>query len=135
MKNIIFFLIFISCSFALAQSKEEIATTVVQNQLEAYNAKDINAFMKVFAKDAAIYNFGESKPIAKGKKQVKKVYANLFKNSPQLHSQVINRSVIGNNVLDYELITGRKNQKQPTKLIAIYEIENGLIQKATFIRE
>ena len=135
MKNILVSLIFSFCSIASAQSQEEIATAVVQAQLEAYNAKDINAFMKVFSKDAAIFNFGETKPIASGEEAVRKVYANLFKKSPDLHSLVINRSVIGSKVLDYELITGRQGQTEALKLIAIYEVENGLITKATFIRE
>lgn len=130
---VLFFLTF--SLYTSAQSQEEIATAVVQQQLEAYNAKDIDAFMKVFSEEIAIYNFGESTPIATGKENVREVYANLFQNSPNLHSMVINRSVLGRKVLDYELITGRKGNDELLKLIAIYEVENGLIFKATFVRE
>lgn len=135
MKNVICLVMLISSSFSFAQSKEEIATRVVQQQLEAYNAKDINAFMKVFSEDVAIFNFGEATPIAKGSTDVREVYANLFQASPDLHSKVINRTVIGNKVLDYELISGRKGNDKHLLLIAIYEIRDGLIYKATFIRE
>lgn len=134
MRNVIVILILSLSTAASAQRPEEIATAVVQKQLEAYNAKDIDAFMNVFSDDVAIYNFGNEEALAKGKKQVREVYASLFKNSPNLHSLVVNRSVIGNKVLDYELISGRQGNDELLKLIAIYEVENGLIKKATFIR-
>lgn len=135
MRTIYLVLCLFSTLFMSAQSQEEIAAAVVQAQLEAYNAKDIDAFMDVFSEDVAIFNFGEERPIAQGSESVREVYADLFASSPNLHSQVINRSIIGNTVLDYELITGRKEIQTPLKLIAIYEVENGLIKKATFIRE
>ena len=135
MRNLFIITIFSLATLASAQRPEEIATAVVQHQLEAYNAKDIDAFMDVFSENAAIYNFGKTDAIAKGTKEIRAVYFNLFKNSPNLHSLVINRSVIGNKVIDYELISGRQGYDETLKFIAIYEIENGLIQKATFIRE
>jgi hypothetical protein len=123
-------------SFAVhAQIIEEIATQVAQDQLIAYNNKDITNFMALFATDASIHNFGDCTPIAEGKEAIKNVYKKLFESSPNLHSQVINRTVLGNQVLDYELITGRENNDSVLKIIAIYEIENSLIKKATFIRE
>lgn len=135
MRNLLFFTLFCFSTLVSAQTKEEIAVSVVQAQLDAYNAKNIYAFMKVFSSDVAIYNFGEPEAIASGEVEVRAVYANLFENSPNLHSLVINRSVIGNKVIDYELISGRKGTEELLKLIAIYEVEDGLIKKATFLRE
>lgn len=134
MKKILFVLLLLS-AVSFAQSPEEKAVQVVQAQLEAYNQQDIKAFMKVFSEDISIYNFGDSNPIASGKEKVTEVYKNLFESSPNLHSQVVNRSVIGNTVLDYEIISGRQGSNEISKIIAIYEIEDGLIKKATFIRE
>lgn len=135
MRNLIMLLIFSLPTLTFAQTAEEVASKVVQAQLEAYNAKDIDAFMNVFSDDAGIYNFGEKKALAKGKEEVRSLYFNLFQNSSNLHSSVINRSVIGNTVIDYELISGRKGNDEMLKLIAIYEVKNGQIKKATFIRE
>lgn len=135
MRNLLFFTLFCFSTLVSAQTKEEIAVSVVQAQLDAYNAKNIDAFMNVFSSDVAIYNFGESEAIASGEVEVRAVYASLFENSPNLHSLVINRSVIGNKVIDYELISGRKGTEELLKLIAIYEVEDGLIKKATFLRE
>lgn len=130
----VLFSLFVSLSVG-AQSIEEIATQVAQDQLIAYNNKDIDSFIALFAEDASIHNFGESKAIAQGKENIREIYTKLFASSPNLHSQVVNRTVLGNKVLDYELITGRENSSEILKIIAIYEIENKLIKKATFIRE
>ena len=135
MRNLLILFILLFSINISAQRTEEIAVKVVQEQLDAYNAKDIDAFMNVFSTDAAIYNFGNEKALAKGAEEVRAVYTKLFINSPNLHSLVINRSVIGNKVIDYELISGRQNSDELLKLIAIYEVEDGLIIKATFLRE
>lgn len=134
MRKLILLLILLPFA-VLAQTSEEIATQVAQDQLIAYNNKDITNFIALFAVDASIYDFGERTPIAEGKEAIKNVYKKLFESSPNLHSQVINRTVLGNKVLDYELITGRENNDAVLKIIAIYEIENKLIKKATFIRD
>jgi len=113
-----------------AQSPEQ----VVQWQLEAYNAGDIDKFMSVFSDDIELWTLGESQPWSKGKDSVKAVYANLFVNSPNLHSVVMTRSVIGNKVIDYEKITGR-NGGDVLYLVMIYEVRDGKIFRATAVRE
>jgi hypothetical protein len=107
---------------------------VVQLQLEAYNEGDIDKFMSVFSEDIELWTLGESQPWSKGFDAVKTVYANLFKNSPDLHSVVLNRSVIGNKVIDYERITGR-NGGDELMLVMIYEVRDGKIFRATAVRE
>lgn len=118
----------VSC---LAQTPRE----VVQNQLDAYNAKDLDAFLEVFSEEAMAYNYGETEPFIKGKSNFKITYGNLFESSPQLHSKVISRQVIGNTVLDYEYITGRQGNSQPLLLIAIYVVKDAKIVRCDFIRE
>jgi hypothetical protein len=113
-----------------AQSPEQ----VVQLQLEAYNEGDIDKFMFVFSEDIELWTLGETKPWAKGQDSVRTVYANLFKNSPNLHSDVITRSILGNKVIDYERITGR-NGGDLIYLVMIYEVHEGKIFRATAVRE
>jgi hypothetical protein len=113
-----------------AQTPEQ----VVQLQLEAYNAGDIDKFMSVFSDDIELWTFGEAQPWAKGKDAVTKVYAKLFENSPELHSEIITRTVIGNKVIDYERITGR-NGGDVLSLVMIYEVRDGKIFRATAVRE
>jgi len=116
-------------------SIEERATLIVQRQLTAYNSKDIDAFVSLFAEDATLFNLGQDNPICTGKANIRTLYSTLFERSPNLHSEVVNRSVIGNKVIDYELITGRENQAELITVVAIYIIEDDLINKCYFIRK
>jgi hypothetical protein len=108
---------------------------VVQAQLVAYNAGDIDAFLAVFAEDAKLYRLGNDEPFAAGKEQLRTLYGKLFENSPDLHSEVTTRTVIGNRVIDYERITGRNGQAEPWFIVMIYEVEEGLIRRAWSLSE
>lgn len=110
-------------------------TDVVEAQLKAYNARDIDAFMAVFHQDVELWALGGDAPVAKGFDNVKELYTQLFEKSPNLHSAVINRSVIGNKVIDYEIITGRNNDDTPLYLVMVYEIKEGKIFRAYSVRE
>ena len=108
---------------------------VVQAQLVAYNAGDLDAFLAVFAEDAKLYRLGNDEPFAAGKEQLRTLYGKLFENSPELHSVVTNRTVIGNRIIDYERITGRNGQTEPWFIVMIYEVEEGLISRAWSLSE
>ena len=107
---------------------------IVEKQVEAYNTRNLEKFLDCHADDVQLFSFSESKPYSVGKENLKNVYQDVFENSPDLHTNIINRMVMGNIVIDHEIVTGRKGVDTST-IIAIYEIENGLISKARFIRE
>jgi hypothetical protein len=119
-----------STTDALAASSERI----VQAQLDAYNSRDMEAFIRVFHTDAEVYTFGDPKPKARGLEAVRNLYQTLFDQSPQLHSQLLNRIVIGNKVLDHELITGRAGVSTPVELVMLYELQDSTIRSAHAIR-
>lgn len=130
MKATISFLFAIITFTSFTQSPGDVA----EAQLKAYNAKDIDAFMAVFSDDVTLWNLGDTIPWANGANKAREVYANLFASSPDLHSEVLTRTVIGNKVLDYERITGRKGG-DVLFLIMVYEVRDGKIFRATAIRE
>lgn len=107
---------------------------IVQKQLDAYNARDIDTFVSMHAPDAELYSFSETAPFVKGQEQIRTIYSEIFKNSPNLHSKLIHRIVLGNKVIDHEEITGRKGV-DVLEFIAIYEVDDTSIVKAHFIRE
>lgn len=125
---VLLFLVISSLSFSQGPSD------ITEAQLKAYNAHDIDAFMAVFSEDVALWNLGDSTFWASGAAQVRTIYAKLFATSPDLHSEVLSRTVIGNKVLDYERITGRKGS-DVLFLVMVYEIKDGKIFRATAIRE
>ena len=114
--------------FSQAQSPLEVA----QAQLDAYNNQDIDAFAAVFAEDAEVYrNIGDTIPSMVGRDQIHQRYGSMFESNPDNKSTLMGRMVQGNFVFDHEYITGRN---EPFKLMAIYEVEDGLIVRCWFAR-
>lgn len=114
----------------MAQSSEKI----VQQQLDFYNNRDLKGFMSLFSEDAELINQSDGKVLAKGKGEVEKLYSNLFQQSPNLNSQLDNRMVLGNTVIDHERITGRMGNSEEIELIVIYEVIESKIFRCTVIR-
>lgn len=133
-RNVIFCTLLCLPGWGFAQISSDTAVAVVQKQLDAYNQRDLAAFTALFHADAALYNLGNNTPIAEGIEAITQLYAKLFAQSPKLRSDVVSRQVIGNKVLDYEIITGRANGAEPVYLIAVYEVEAGKIKRCYFIR-
>ncbi|MBD2748314.1 nuclear transport factor 2 family protein [Microvirga sp. BT688] len=104
---------------------------VVRKQLEAYNAKDIDAFMSFWAEDAQFFAF-PSELLAEGAEQIRKRHVARFK-EPNLFGHLISRMSVGNLVVDREVVT-RTFPEGPGRVdvIAIYEVDGGTISKAWF---
>jgi imidazolonepropionase-like amidohydrolase len=104
---------------------------LVQQQLNAYNARNIEAFLAPYSDSIAIYNQTSGKLLMQGKEQMRQRYAAMFSKAPELHCQLVNRIVLGNTVIDQERITGV--DAKPLEAVAIYTIQEGKIVKAAFI--
>jgi len=104
------------------------AEQVVQQQLNAYNAHDLEAFLEPYAEDVEIYEF-PGKLLSKGKEQMRKDYLFITK-VPKLYCRLKNRVVQGNMVIDHEEVSGFG--PKPVHAVAIYLIEKGKISKVYF---
>lgn len=103
---------------------------IVNKQLEMYNNRDIDGFTNTYSSTIKLYNFPDTLN-SEGKSTLYKNYALFFKNVPDLNAEIVNRIVLGNKVIDKEKV--RLNGRI-IYAIAIYEVENGLISKVTFIQ-
>lgn len=103
---------------------------IVQEQLEAYNNRDIDAFLRTYSEDISLYNY-PNKKTSQGQEQMRQGYQGFFESTPDLHCEIKNRIVIGNKVIDEEFLTinGRN-----FSAVAIYEVVKGKIAKVTFIQ-
>jgi hypothetical protein len=103
----------------------------VQKQLEAYNARDIDAFMQWWADDCQYYEF-PSRLLASGAAEIRERHIVRFKES-NLFGRLVKRISVANVVIDQEIVT-RTFPDGPGEIdvAAIYEIENGKIAKAWF---
>lgn len=104
---------------------------VIQRQLAAYNAKDIEGFLATYAIDAEQCTL-HGERLAKGHAEMRPRYLARFA-EPDLNARLISRTVMGNVVVDLELITRNFPEGLGTmEMLCIYEIAHGLIQKASF---
>ncbi len=130
LKNFTIFFIFISLTIVSKAQNSPIE--IVQKQLDTYNAQDIDGFASLFAENAEVYMaLNEETPAMKGRDEIRARYGKMFSENPENKSTLMGRMVQGNYVFDHELITGRKD---PLKIMAIYEVKEGLIQRCWFIR-
>lgn len=105
--------------------------TLVQRQLDAYNDKNIDGWLSTYAKDAKQFSLhGEC--LATGHEEMRQRIAVRFA-EPDLHARLLNRIVMGNVVVDHEVITRNFPEgKGEIEMLCVYEIGNGLIKTASF---
>lgn len=109
----------------------ETPVALVQRQLNAYNARNIEAFLEPYADDVEIFDFPD-KPALKGKEAMRKQYGEMFAKYPDLHCELKGRIVQGDVVVDKESISGVGANK--FEATAIYQIRQGKIAKVYFVR-
>jgi hypothetical protein len=112
---------------------ETIAEKLAQEQLEAYNKRDIEAFVRPYSENVKIFNF-PSELMYEGREKMYDLYGRMFARTPDLHCKLVNRMVMGNTVIDQEEVTISKNEP-PMRAIAIYKIKDGKIAEVYFVRE
>jgi hypothetical protein len=104
---------------------------VVQAQLDAYNAKDIEALMRTYAPDAQQLVL-HGPLLAQGHEAIRPRYVARFA-EPDLHARLLGRTVLGNFVTDLELVTRNFPEGLGTvEMLCIYEVVEGRIQRASF---
>jgi hypothetical protein len=102
---------------------------VVQRQLDAYNARDVDALLATYADDAQTFEH-PSKLLAGGSVQLRERFRVRFQ-EPNLHATLIKRVVMGNIVVDHEKVTRTFPEGPGTlELLMIYDVQNGRIAKA-----
>jgi hypothetical protein len=103
--------------------------TIVQRQLDAYNAKDVAALVSIYADDAALYEHPD-KLLAKGAAALRERFAVRFQ-EPNLHAALLHRLVAGDFVIDHERVI-RTFPEGPgaIELVMIYEVKAGRITRA-----
>lgn len=123
---------------AFSYAQENATTTVLnspeqlaQQQLDAYNGHNLNAFLAPYAEDVKIYTFPD-KLNFEGKETMRKNYQ-FIEQTPDLHCELVNRIVEGNTVIDHEKVTVSKD-RPPFNAVAIYKIKDGKIAEVYFIQ-
>ena len=110
----------------------EAPEAVVQTQLEAYNARNMDAFLATYAEDAELFGFPATLQ-TRGHAEMRKRYTVRFSDAI-LHCVIAKRIVMGNTVIDHERVQVTLPEGPGVmEAIAIYEVRDGKIAKVTFI--
>ncbi len=109
---------------------KETPEQIVQRQVNAYNARDIDAFLDTYADAIEIYRFPNTSYMI-GKQAMRKRYEPMFENFENLYCDIKNRIVLHNKVIDREYV---RRGDSHAEVIAIYEITDNKISKVTFLK-
>ena len=105
--------------------------SLIQRQLDAYNRKDVVAWLSTYASDARQLSLhGEC--LATGHAEIRSRIAARFQ-EPDLHARLLSRTIMNNIVVDLEVITRNFPEgKGEVEMLCVYEIQKNLIQTASF---
>jgi len=103
--------------------------SVVQRQLDAFNARDIEALLAVYADDAEMFEH-PSKLVARGSEELRSRFTARFKER-NLFARLVHRIEAGTTVIDQEIVSRTFPEGEGTlELVMIYEVRDGRIAKA-----
>jgi len=103
---------------------------LAQRQLNAYNVRNIDAFLEPYAEDVEIYSYPD-KLFFRGKSDLQRNYSALFDNTPGLHCELVNRIAQGNMVFDQERVLLGNRMIEG---VVMYQVEEGKIRKVYFMQ-
>jgi hypothetical protein len=105
---------------------------VVEKQVQAYNARDIDLFLSYYAEDAVIVRHPSGEVIARGRDAMRETYTGMFEKSPDLSCRILQRVLTSSMVVDHELVTGIGGRPD-IRAVAAYTVVDGLISHVLFL--
>lgn len=105
-----------------------------QQQLDAYNERNIDAFASVYADDIELIALPSGEVFCSGIKELHARYAYQFEQHPDLHCRLVSRIVCPPFVIDEEEVSGLRPDGN-VHAVATYECRSGKIARAWFLRE
>jgi uncharacterized protein (TIGR02246 family) len=107
-------------------------TELAQAQLDAYNAQDLDKYVSYFAEDCIISDLNGA--VAQtSRAQIRDRYEKAFATFPQNKAELKNRIVVGNSVIDHELVIRAPGGEQ-FEIIAIYTVRGDKIARVDFAK-
>jgi hypothetical protein len=102
---------------------------VIQRQLEAYNSRNVDALLAIYADDAQTFEHPATL-VASGSAALRERFTARFQ-EPNLHATLLNRMVMGSIVVDHEEVTRTFPEGSgKLELVMIYEVREERIIKA-----
>lgn len=106
---------------------------IVQAQLDAFNAHDLEALLPLFADGVVIYDLADGSVVLHGLAEFRERYVAVFRDRPIVHAELVGRLQLGRFVVDRERLTDG-DEHEPEDALAIYEVDpEGAITRMWFI--
>ena len=105
---------------------------IVQAQLEAYNAQDLDGYCAFFAEDVVVADLNGA-VTTRGLEAYRTRYDGVFKQFPQNKAELLNRIVVGSTVIDHEKVV-RAPGGDSFEVIAIYTLADGKVARVDFAK-
>ena len=125
-KSVLTILAFVCINLLFGQTPEELAN----EQLEAYNNRDIEAFLKPYSDSVKVYN-DRRELLYQGKETMRAQHGNMFARTPDLNCNLLNRIAVNNTVIEHEEVTFGEWRKIYS--IVMYKVTKGKIQEVHFL--
>ena len=125
-KTIPIILAIFSANLLFSQTPEELAN----EQLEAYNNRDIEGFVEPYSDSVKVYN-DKRELLYQGKETMREQYGNMFALTPDLNCNLLNRIAVNNTVIEHEEVTFGEGRK--IYAIVMYKVAEGKIQEVHFL--
>ena len=106
---------------------------IVHQQLQAYNNQDIDTYCDTFDPEVELFELPANQRTIKGRRALRAHYGKRFQQNPDLRAEVTQRLLFGNFVIYFERLYGLTGGAA-VDLVAIYQVEAGLIRRLWFIR-
>jgi hypothetical protein len=105
---------------------------IVQAQLDAYNAQDLDAYCSFFAEDVQVADLNKPSHTS-GVQAYRTLYESIFAKWPENKAELLNRIAVGPTVIDHERVV-RSPGGDSFEVIAIYTLADGKIARVDFAK-
>jgi hypothetical protein len=109
-------------------------TDIVDAQIKAFQGRDLEGFLACYSANAVIKD-ADGNAMMSGLDSLRRMYAQLFHDSPRLAVQIPNRIAVRDFVVDEERIEGFNLAGYPPAIhaVAVYRIAGGTIREVTLL--
>lgn len=106
-------------------------TEIVQAQLDAYNARDIEAFAACYAPGIVVRELATDVVRCTGITEFTRLYREQFSRWPDQRATIVSRQIAGEMVIDTEFVTGVPDRPD-AHVLGIYLVREQRIQRVWF---
>ena len=107
------------------------AESIVREQVEAYNARDLDRTLAYYAPDAVIVD-NDGTILAEGNEAIRAIFGQVFAQNPALHADVPTIFRVGDWIAIHSIVRDwamRDGSRQEMQWIEVYRVAGGKIQR------